>query len=415
VQREIIVPYKSGEEAVTLDGVAQALVVSPTNTTQQVSADSIIESIERPVEKPSLQRFLKGGRNVVVIVNDGARRTATAQILDAVYPYLEKMEFTVLIACGAHPEPTRDELGRILGRNVGQLADRVRLHRSEHREEMTYVGKSKRGTEFYLNSLAVHADRILVITSVEPHYFAGFMGGRKSFIPGVSSYETIVQNHRLALHRMARTFSLRRNPVHHDMMDIFRFIPSDKVFVIHLLQGRCGELVRILSGDIEGTFYSLAESTRKLYGVKIGSKVDILVSVVLDPSLSLYESRKALHYGMLGLKKGGIHIVVSPCTKGMGGCEFFDFISHSRTPESLADSSVKDFELGGQRLMKWAESRLWGEVWLVSDLPDRVVMGAFLRPYHSVRTAVREAVKARGKASRIAFVFDGARVIPVPQ
>lgn len=415
MHKEVIVPYKTQNEIVKLDGIAKSVVAYSKDSPQKISSDAIIESVERPFAKPPLREFLAKSRRLLVIVNDGTRQTATAQILELIHPYLEKIDFQILVACGAHSEPRPDDLKKILGKNYGKLSERIVIHRSRREEEMVYIGRSKRGTELYINSLAVQSDRILVITSVEPHYFAGFMGGRKSFLPGISFYTTIVQNHRLALHPMARVFSLYRNPVNNDMMEIFEHLPPDRIFSIQLLQNRNGKITKVLSGDVQKTFFSLSESTKKLYGVNTAGKSDILVSVVHNPRLSLYESRKAMHYGILGLKKGGILIVVSPCTKGLGDSGFFEPILASRTPDVLFEWISKDFKLGWQRLGKWVEATLWGEVWLVSDLPEQVVRDAFLKPYHSVETAVREAVKLKGRASKIAFVFDGSSTVPLPE
>jgi len=377
VMTEVIVPYGSTEETVTLDGTVETVLAYPGDFVERISSDSIVESIEKPLGKPPLRQFLSNSKNLLVVVNDGARRTPTAQILELISPLLEKTSFRVLIACGSHQRPRPREVTRILGKNYANLSTRVIVHDSKRTEGMVYLGRTRRGTELSINSLAIESDRILVITSVEPHYFAGFMGGRKSLVPGISSYSTIVQNHRLALHSMAKAFSLHRNPVNNDMMEIFNYLSEDKVFSIQLLQDRGGKITEVFSGDIQKTFSLLTESTRRLYGVKTGRRADILVSIVSDGELSLYESRKAIHYGILGLRKGGILIVVSPCARGLGSSHFIEPISASRTPQHLINKVHEDFQLGHQRLAKWVDALLWGEVWLVSDLPERSVTDLF--------------------------------------
>lgn len=78
---------------------------------------------------------------------------------------------------------------------------------------MVYLGKSTNGTEMYLNKIVAEAKKVCAIGSVEPHYFAGYTGGRKAFLPGVAAFETIEQNHLLALHPNAQALSLKGNPV----------------------------------------------------------------------------------------------------------------------------------------------------------------------------------------------------------
>jgi nickel-dependent lactate racemase len=84
---------------------------------------------------------------------------------------------------------------------------------------MVFLGASKNGTQMRVNRLGVEADRIVIISSVEPHYFAGYTGGRKSFLPGIAAHETIEQNHKLALKPEACALKLEGNPVHEDMID----------------------------------------------------------------------------------------------------------------------------------------------------------------------------------------------------
>ncbi len=414
MNKEVVVPYGNKKKIVKLDGTVKNVLAYPKDPSQELSSDCILESIHKPLGTPSLRKFLEHSRKLLVIVNDATRRTATARILEVICPYLERVNFRILVACGAHPKPKLGDLKTILGESYGELNEKTIFHDSNCREKMVYLGRSRRGTEYSINSLAIESDRILVITSVEPHYFAGFMGGRKSFLPGISQYETIVQNHRLSLHSMARVFSLYRNPVSNDMMELFEHLSPEKIFSIQLLQDREGKVTRVLCGNIQDAFFSLVDPARKLYGVKTGGRADILVSVVSSPNLSLYASRKAMNYGISGLKKGGILIVVSPCAKGLGDPEFFDPISLSRTPNHLIDLVSKDFKLGYQRLAKWAQATMWGDVWLVSNLPERAVRDAFLKPYNCVETAVRKAIRLKGTSSRITFLFDGTTTVPLP-
>ena len=102
---------------------------------------------------------------------------------------------------------------------------KAQVHSHDSRKDrMVLLGSSKNGTEMDVNEMAVNADRLVIITSVEPHYFAGYTGGRKSFLPGVASFRTIEQNHRLAMRPDAQAIALDGNPVHEDMMDALQVV-----------------------------------------------------------------------------------------------------------------------------------------------------------------------------------------------
>ena len=130
------------------------------------------------------------------IVNDGTRPTPTAAILRVLSKKIDLSSVRFLIATGIHRAPTEEEYRMIFGELYESLNDRIHPHDSR-RDKMVFLGRSKNGTEMAVNEIAVNADRLVIITSVEPHYFAGYTGGRKSFLPGVASYKTIEQNHKL--------------------------------------------------------------------------------------------------------------------------------------------------------------------------------------------------------------------------
>ena len=157
--REVIIPYGSEMKSVKLDGISRTVVARGEASAKLVSPDVLIRSVENPVGKPPLRRFLEGSKQLVVIVNDATRRTPTAQILESISPYLEKTAFTLLVACGAHPEPTSSELKRILGKNHQTLKPKTVFHVSKCSKDMVHLGRSSRGTDFHINHLAVDADQ----------------------------------------------------------------------------------------------------------------------------------------------------------------------------------------------------------------------------------------------------------------
>ena len=164
--------------------------------------DVINESIDNPIGCGSLSEFLEGGKDIVFIVNDGTRPTPTVKVLDALSKRMDLRKARYLIATGTHRDMTPEEYSFVFGSHYDSLKDRIIAHDAK-KSECVNLGKSKNGTPMEVNKIAVEADRLVIITSVEPHYFAGYTGGRKSFLPGVASYLTIETNHKLAMRQEA--------------------------------------------------------------------------------------------------------------------------------------------------------------------------------------------------------------------
>ncbi|MCP4672877.1 MAG: DUF2088 domain-containing protein, partial [Desulfobacula sp.] len=175
---------------------------------------NIQAAINAPINSKNFKEFLSDAKKVLVIVNDATRPTPTKKILEFIFDDLKQTDFNFIIATGAHRGPSQEEYLQIFGSFYEQIKKRIIVHDARADEDMVYLGDSSNGTQMYVNKAGVEADKIIIISSVEPHYFAGYTGGRKSFLPGIAGYKTIEQNHKLALVPEAKSLALEGNPVH---------------------------------------------------------------------------------------------------------------------------------------------------------------------------------------------------------
>ena len=126
--------------------------------------------------------FIKEGR-ILFVVNDGQRPTPTAKLLSSIHDEIKDKNPYFIVATGSHREPTKEELKRIFGEEIlKEFRDNIFIHKSKE-SPVELIGKTSRGTEVSINKKALEFDKLLNINSVEPHYFAGYSGGRKSFSP----------------------------------------------------------------------------------------------------------------------------------------------------------------------------------------------------------------------------------------
>ncbi|MCL2142804.1 MAG: nickel-dependent lactate racemase [Methanomassiliicoccaceae archaeon] len=375
------------------------------------SDEAIGDAIDDPTDSVSLSDFLKGGKDVVFIVNDGTRPTPTSKVLDALSKRMDLRSARYLIATGTHRDMTPEEYEFVFGSHYDVLKDRIICHDSKA-SECVHLGTSKNGTDMEVNKIAVNADRLVIITSVEPHYFAGYTGGRKSFLPGVASYKTVEQNHRLAMRPEAQSLILDGNPVHEDMTDALNVVKGKKIFSIQMVLDRHQNIYRVAAGDLNKAFGKAVEWANEVFSVPIPEKADVVISVAPYPmDVDLYQSQKALDNGKWALKEGGKIIMVSKCREGVGHATFLQQLSSSKDPKKVLENLSKEYKLGYHKAAKMAEIMVWADVWAVTGLDDELISSANMRPFGSVADAVAEALSQRPDA-RILILADGSVTIP---
>ena len=374
--------------------------------------DEVINaSIDSPMGYDSLDQFLEGGEDIVFILNDGTRPTPTAKVLDALSKRMDLRKARYLIATGNHRDMTPEEYDFVFGKHYAELKDRIICHNAKQ-SECVFLGNSKNGTPMEVNKIAVDADRLVIITSVEPHYFAGYTGGRKSFLPGVASFKTIEANHKLAMKQEAQALALEGNPVHEDMMDALEQVKGKKIFSIQIVMDRHQNIYKVASGDLNKCFKQAVEWAEKVFCVPIPEKADVVISVAPYPmDVDLYQSQKALDNGKWALKEGGKIIMVSKCREGVGHATFLQQLSTSKDPKVVLENLNKEYKLGYHKAAKMAEIAVWADIWAVTDLDPELIRSANITPFPSVAAAMEQAFKENPKA-KVIIMMDGSVTIP---
>ncbi len=374
--------------------------------------DEVIgESIGNPLGCGSLEEFLEGGKDIVFIVNDGTRPTPTAKVLDALSKRMDLRKARYLIATGTHRDMTPEEYDFVFGSHYAELKDRIICHDAK-KSECVNLGTSKNGTPMEVNKIAVDADRLVIITSVEPHYFAGYTGGRKSFLPGVASFRTVEANHKLAMSMDAQSLALEGNPVHEDMMDALAVVKGKKIFSIQMVLDRHQNIYKVASGDLNQAFARAVGWANEVFSVPIPEKAGIVISVAPYPmDVDLYQSQKALDNGKWALKEGGTIIMVSKCREGIGHATFLTQLSSSSDPKKVLENLKAEYKLGYHKAAKMAEIATWANICAVTDLDPEILRKANITPYPSVADAVAGALK-KDPSAKVIVLMDGSVTIP---
>ena len=375
----------------------------------------IAKALANPINQKSFDEFIAGEQKIVIIVNDGTRPTPTAKILKQIYPKICEKNKIFIIATGCHREGTQEEYEMIFGKEIYaeiRAKNEVHDHDSKH-DEMVFLGESKNGTQMYLNKAVAEAKKVIVIGSVEPHYFAGYTGGRKAFLPGTASYESITQNHKLALSSDAQALRLEGNPVHEDMIDAMKVLAHIDVFSIQAVLDSEHGVYYASAGDLNDSFYDCVKKADEVFCVNIPRKADIVISVAPYPmDVDLYQAQRALDNGKLALAKDGILIMVAKCRTGIGPKPFFNLMASAPTPQEVLEKISNEFHLGYHKAAKMAEISLWAQTWAVSELSDDEMRAVHLKPYHDLQKALDDALAQKGADAGIIILPFGSMTVP---
>jgi nickel-dependent lactate racemase len=410
---QIAVPYGKGKQLIELADANFGDVVYPKELPPFDEMRVLDEAIESPLDAPSLKEFLQGCERLLVIVNDATRPTPSGKVLRRISPLLEGLNAEYLVATGMHREPTEDEYEFIFGDIYPGIRDKVSAHDSKN-DEMVSFGVSRSGTPLLLNKKVADADRIIVIGSVEPHYFAGYTGGRKAFLPGVSAYETIEHNHRHAVGIEAQALKLGGNPVHEDMMEMVRALADKAIFSIMVVLDRDHRMCAASAGDLDRSFNECRKRADEVFVVELDRKADVVVAVTSFPyDIDLYQSQKALDNAKYAVRDGGIIILVSACRKGIGPDTFLKLLSSAATPKEALDQIAKSYKLGYHKAAKMAEIGLKGKMFAVTDLEPDIARKAHMVPFENLQSAVDSALSDLGPDSKVTFIMDAVITVPV--
>ena len=304
--------YTYGTDNLILPGNLAVEVISP----KKYSCRS--EPVEKLVsQNPAFMEWKEEEGSCLVIVNDANRPTPTAEIIASDEEFFCRPDVGYIVATGAHRAPEGSEWKQVFGRLYDRVKDRIIVHDARNENELVYLGRTSFGTDVRLNRVIDRYSRLLVIGSVEPHYFAGFTGGRKAFLPGIAGYKTITDNHRLALEPGSGLLELDGNPVHEDMAEAAAMLAGRDIFSIMTVLDQRQEVFSLHTGELDTAFNACVGDANYLLSVEVSGGADIIITYAVSPlNRDLYQAHKAIENVRDALRPGGIIILVSECADG---------------------------------------------------------------------------------------------------
>jgi len=379
----------------------------------KIRAPFLVEkSLENSINSLNFIEFISNYKSILIVVNDSTRSTPTERILSIILPKMYKNEYKIIIATGTHKINIQKDFPRIFGKLSEKIQNSVIIHNSKE-DEMIFFGSTSFNNKIYLNKCIDNFEGIITIGSVEPHYFAGFTGGRKSFLPGIASYQTIEKNHSFALDdENSKIAHLSGNPVHEDMIEAVSLI-NKPIYSIQTVFDTDQNVIFSSAGHINDSFNTVVDFSREIFIKKVPSYADIIIAEIEFPfDQSLYQAHKGLENCKSVLKKGGIFILVANCKEGFGSSNFVNLLLSSKSLDELTPATKNEYKLGYHKTYRIAKFLQHNSLWLVSNLPDSKVSEIFMKNHPSIQSAIDSAIKIKGEDVKILIVKNAATLIP---
>jgi nickel-dependent lactate racemase len=374
------------------------------------TAKTVEEAIANPIGTPRLKDIVKPGEKIVIITSDVTRPLPSYKVIPPVIKELEEAnvslsDVTVVFALGSHRKQTEAEMRRLVGDEVYEKVACV----DGNAEDFVHMGVTKLGTPVDVVSIVANADRRICLGNIEYHYFAGYSGGAKAIMPGVSTRDAIQSNHSRMVLPEAAAGRLEGNPVRMDIEEAIEFCPID--FIVNVVLDEHKQIVHAVAGDYIKAHREGCKFLDKLYQKIIPERADIVIASQggAPKDLNLYQTQKALDNAKHAVKEGGIIILMGSCAEGLGEHVFEEWMLGSKTPQEMVERIQKDFQLGGHKAAAIALVLEKSDIYLVSEMEADFVESIFLKPFTTVQQAFDAAIKALGEdASVLVMPYAGS-------
>jgi len=387
-------------------------VIVPNEIHEISDPDNQIENaLQNPIGKERLGNILKSTDKVSIIVSDATRPVPTALLLKHLLKEIQASNvknenICIIFGLGIHRTQTEEEKINIVGRDVYQQY-RCMDH---NKEQCIYLGNTSRGTPVEIFQLVAESDFVICTGSIEHHYFAGYTGGLKALLPGVSSRRSIEANHALMIE--AGTGPGNPDcPVRADLEEAGNMVGVD--FMLNVVLNSKKEIVQAVAGHPVEAHRKGAEMVDTLNKYCVEPADIVVVSPGGWPKdIDLFQSHKALENVKSAVKPGGTIILVAQCSEGLGNAVFEEWLNTTSTPQEAIEKINTGFIQGGHKAALIGKMALEFELYLVSDLSDKVARKSYFNPTSSVQEAFDTAADLHGANSRVLVVpYGGSTMI----
>lgn len=307
------------------------------------SEDELVQAaMAEPIASPRLRELAAGKKTCTVIISDHTRPVPSRHILPFLLEELRQgnpaIEITLLVATGCHRASSAEELAAKLGPKI-MAKEKIVIHDSQDPSGNVKVGVLPSGADLVIDRLAAETELLVAEGFIEPHFFAGFSGGRKSVLPGVCDKVTVLGNHcaKFIDSPYARTGVLENNPIHADMLAAVKM--AGLAYIVNVIIDEDKRIAAAFAGDPIAAHRRGCELLLDYCQVQPERPGDIVISsnggYPLDQNI--YQSMKGITAAEAAAAEGAVLIMVSECGDGHGGVDFYEALKNCASAQALLD------------------------------------------------------------------------------
>ena len=291
-------------------------------------------ALENPIDSPKLREIVHPGEKIVIVTSDVTRPMPSWVVVPCVLDELEKAgvedkDVTVVFGLGSHRKQTEEEMKRLVGEDV---YNRVKCIDSDP-DDVEHMGYCKNGTPVDIFRTVADADRRILLGNVEYHYFAGYSGGMKAIMPGVSSRAAIQANHKNMISPDSYAGHLEGNPVRDDIEEVYDFCPVD--FIVNVALDDHKKIAFAAAGHHVTAHREACKFLDSIYKIKIDKPADVVIVSTggYPKDINLYQAQKSIDNVKHAVREGGIMVLAASCKEGYGSDVFGRWIQQYDTPD----------------------------------------------------------------------------------
>lgn len=386
----------------------------------QSEEEIVSESMANPIGSKKLSELSVGKDKVVILISDHTRPVPSKIILPLMLKEIREgnpdADITLLVATGCHRGTTKDELIYKLGEEIFNN-EKIYIHDCDDESMLVKLEeKLPSGGDIIVNKLAAEADLLVAEGFIEPHFFAGFSGGRKSVFPGCCSRKTVMYNHNSEFidSLNSRTGILEDNPVHRDMVAAARALGL--VYIVNVIINSDKKVIYSVAGDLveahtAGTNWlkDKAGAERKLADIAMTSNG----GYPLDQNV--YQAVKSMTAAEATVREGGVIIVSSESSDGLGGDDFYKTFKEERDENVILEkflATPKNKTIPDQwQSQIFCRILLRATVIYISEVEDKIIEEMHMVPAKNLDEAMKKAEEIVGSDSTVTVIPDGVAVI----
>lgn len=380
---------------------------------QSTGIDEVKRALAYPIGTPKLSEIVSKGESVCIVTSDITRPCPSYILLPPVIDELMEAgvsadDITVVFALGSHRRHTEEEKRELVGDYIYELVHTV----DSDPEDTVFLGNTSRGTPINITSIVAQADRRICLGNIEMHYFAGYSGGSKAIMPGVSDREAIQANHSKMVEETSKAGKISGNNVRLDIEEAADFCGID--FILNVVLDEDKQIVRAVAGDRIKAHRAGCEFLDSMYKIKIPQLADIVIASPggFPKDINVYQSQKALDNAKYAVKPGGTIILAADCSEGFGEHAFEEWLNDAETSYDLIVRIKNEFRLGGHKAAAIALVLEKCDVCIVSNLKKETAARTFMKPYDNIQKAIDDAMQKTGKDAKIIIMPHAGATLP---